>query len=175
MKITENRTPGPSRKRDNPRSVKFDNSSNLFSEPVVDTRCSCLPPSTSNRQTFGATDEREICQDDSNDRAPPLETVTEQPVEPIERPLDGHVTSRFPVSFTRTRLPNAPVSNGPSASKHCRRCTCNLRSNSVLAPYPNRAVSDGPSQSHRGGKVKEVFVYRRANYLVKEAVFLATC
>lgn len=168
MKVAENRT-SSTRKQDNPSIVKFSTSP---SEPVTDSRCPCLSSLTSNRRTHGADDERDVRQDNL---APPQETVTEQAVEPVERSPDEHVTSRFPVSFARTRLPHATVNGAPSASKPRRRCTCNLRSNSVLAPYSNGAGSDAASRSHRGVKFKEVFVYRRMNYLVKEAAFLATC
>jgi len=166
MKVTENRT-GTTRKQDNPSIV---NSSTSPSEPVADSRCPCLSSSTLNRRTHGADDERDIWQEDL---APPQGTVTEQAVEPIERSPDEHVTSRFPVSFARTRLPHATVNGASSASKPRRRCTCNLRSNSVLAPYSNG--SDVTLRSHRGVKFKEIFVHRRVSYVIKEAVFLATC
>jgi len=168
MKVPERA--GPTRKSDNPSIV---NSSTSPSEPVVDSRCPCLSSSPSNRRTHGANDERDIWQDD--DLAPPQEIVTEQAVEPIERSPDEHVTSRFPVSFARTRLPHATVNGAPPASKLRRRCTCNLRSNLMLAPYSSGTGSDVAPRSHRGVKFKEVFVYRRVSCLVKEAVFLATC
>jgi len=171
MKTAEKRR-GTTRKPVNP---SIDSSSNSHLEPVTDLPCPCLSASTSNRQAHEATDERNIWQDDHD---PPQETVTEKPVEPIEQSPDGHVTSRFPVSFARTRLPRATASahGAPSASKHRRRCTCNLRSNSVLTTYSNSVGGpDTAARSHRAAKVKEVFVYRRASYLVKEAVFLATC
>ena len=167
MKVTENRV--TTRKPDNPSIV---NSSTSPSDPVVDSRCPCLSSSLSNRRTHGADDEREIWQENL---APPQEIVTEQAVEPIERSPDEHVTSRFPVSFARTRLPHPTVNGAPPASKPRRRCTCNLRPNSVLAPYSNGTGPDVASRSHRGVKFKEVFVYRRVSCLVKEAVFLATC
>lgn len=170
MKVTENRTARASRKLDN---ANIDNSSSSPSEPVGDSRCPCLLPLTPDgrrRRTHGAIDERDIWQDD---HAPPQETVTEQPVESIEQSPDEHVTSRFPVSFARTRLPHAPVNGAPSASKHRRRCTCNLHPNSALPPHANSTGSDAASRSHRG--VKEVVMYRRISYLVKEAVCLATC
>jgi hypothetical protein len=167
MKVTENRT-GSTRKQkqDNPSIV---NSSPSTSEPVADSRCPCLSSSTPNRRTHDADDERVIWQEDL---APPL---TEQAVEPIERSPDEHVTSRFPVSFARTRLPHATENGSSSASKPRRRCTCNLRSNSVLAPYSNGTGPDVTSRSHRGTKFKEIFGHRRVSYLIKEAVFLATC
>jgi len=168
MKVTENRTCS-TRKQDN---LSIVNSSASSSEPVADSRCPCLSSSTSNRRTHGADDERDIWQEDL---APPQETVTEQAVEPIERSPDEHVTSRFPVSFARTRLPHATVNGASSASKPRRRCTCNLRSNSVLAPHSNGTGSDVTSRSHRGTKFEEVFVHRRVSYLIKDAVFLAAC
>ena len=170
MKVTENKTPtGSKRKQACPSIVKISTST---SEPVADSRCLCLSSLASNLRTHGADDERDIWQDDY---APPQETVTEQAVEPIEQSPDEHVTSRFPVSFARTRLPYPVVNGAPSASKPRRRCTCNLRSNSVLAPYTNGTGPDVASRSHRGVKFKEVLMYRRVSYLVKEAVFLATC
>jgi hypothetical protein len=170
MKVTEKRT-STTRRLDNP---SIDNSFNPPSEPVGDLPCPCLSPSKSNRGAHGVTDERDIWQDDHD---PPQETVTEQPVESIEPSPDGHVTSRFPVSFARTRLPFAaarPAQGAPSASKHRRRCTCNVRSNSILATYSNGTGPDAASR-HRRAKIKEIFVHRRASYLVKETVFLATC
>jgi hypothetical protein len=168
MKVTEKRR-GTTRKQDNP---SIDRSPNSHSEPVIDLPCPCPAASTSDRRAHKATDERDLWRDDHDS---PQETVTEQPVEPIEESPDGHVTSRFPVSFIRTRLPHATGHGAPSASKHCRRYTCNLRSNSVLATYSNSTRGpDTELQSHRGAKVKEVFMYRHAGYPVKEAVFLAT-
>jgi hypothetical protein len=167
MKTAEKRR-NTTRKPVNP---SIDGSSNSHLEPVTDLPCPCLSASTSNRRAHEASYEKDIWQ---YDRDPPQETMTEQPVEPIEQSPDGHVTSRFPVSFARTRLPHATA----SASKHHRRCTCNLRSNSVLTTYSNSIGGpDTAARPHRAAKVKEVFVYRpgRASYLVKEAVFLATC
>ena len=170
MKVTENKTPtGPKRKQDCP---SIDISSPSPSKPVADSRCLCFSSLISDLRTDGANDERNIWQDDY---ARPQEIVTEQAVEPIEQSPDEHVTSRFPVSFARTRLPYPIVNGAPSASKLRRRCTCNWRSNSVLAPYSNSTGPDVASRSHRGVKFKEVFMYRRVSYLVKEAVFLAAC
>jgi hypothetical protein len=169
MKVAENRT-GSTRKQDNPSIV---NSSASPSEPVADSRCPCLSSSTSTpiRGTRGADDERDIWQEDLA-LAPPRETVIEEADEPIERSPDEHVTSRFPVSFARTRLPHGTLNGASSASKPRRRCTCNLRSDSALAPFSNETGSDVTLRSHRGVKLKEIFVHRRVNYLIKEAVLV---
>ncbi|KAH9956210.1 hypothetical protein BC827DRAFT_814987 [Russula dissimulans] len=163
IKVTENRGAQPD-KLDN---QSIERPSNTMMKPVTDRRCPCSWPSTSNRRTSGAVDESATRQDD--DHAPPSQaTVIEPQVESIdsERPVEGHVTSRFPVSFARTRLPHATGNGGLSApnSKHCRRCTCD-----------SRTASDTASRFRRGVKVKEVVIYRRVSYLVKESVFLATC
>jgi hypothetical protein len=100
--------------------------------------------------------------------------VTEQPVELTELEPDEYVTSRLPISFARTRLPHTPPINGAlSASNHCRRRVCNLRSNLVPAAHSNSTVSDVVPRSRRGAK--ELVIYRRVSYLVKEPLFLATC
>ncbi|KAH9996695.1 hypothetical protein BJV74DRAFT_281831 [Russula compacta] len=171
IKVAKNRASSSGR----PDNPSFDNSSTSPSEPVTDSCCPCFSQSASKRCARGAIDERDIWQDD--DHAPPqAAATTEQPFESIERSLEEHVTSRFPVSFARTRLPCATVNGALPASKHRRRCKCNLRSNNpVPATYPEGTGTDIVSQSHKGAKVREVVIYRRVGCLVKESVFLAAC
>lgn len=86
--------------------------------------CPCL--SSSDCRVDGTIVEAHIPRDDRVPLGP-----IEQPVGSIDESLEGHVISRFPISFTRTHLPAVPVNRGPSAHpKHCSRCTCKGRSNS---------------------------------------------
>jgi len=172
---TENREGQPG-KLDN---QSIDSLSNKRSGPVTDRGCPCFSPLTPNRWTSGGVDESTTRQDGGH---APQATISERLVESIdsERPAEGHATSRFPVSFARTRLPHATVNGGLSASdsKHCRRCTCDSRSSKstpAQAAHSKTTGSDTASRSGRGVKVKEVVIYRRVSYLVKESVFLATC
>ena len=171
MKVAKNRASSSSRLDD----PSFDNSLTSPSEPVTDSCCPCFSQSASKRRARGAIDETDIWQDD--DHAPPQGVATtKQPFESIEWSLEEHVTSRFPVSFARTRLPRAAVNGALPASEHRRRCICNLRSNNpVPATYPDGTGTDTVSQSHKGAKVKEFVIYRRVSHLVKESVFLAAC
>jgi hypothetical protein len=143
-------------------------------EHVPESRCPCC-------SSYGANDETDIWQDDhhaSHDRA--ATGVTKQTVESIERSLvEGHVTSRFPVSFARTRLApahghgNGAKSLSLSASKHCIYRTSNLRSAPEIAlAHSNGTGSNPVLRSHTGGKVKEVVICRRrrVSYLVQETV-----
>jgi len=163
MKVAENRT-ASSGGLDN---ASIDDSSNCPSEPTTSS------PSTPSCRANGSIDELNIWQDD--DHVPQDQTtVTEKPVELTELETDEYVTSRFPISFARTRLPHTPPINGAlSASNHCRRRVCDLRSNLVPAAHSNGTVSDVVPRSRRGAK--ELVIYRRVSYLVKESLFLATC
>ncbi|KAI9509330.1 hypothetical protein F5148DRAFT_774254 [Russula earlei] len=162
MKMTGNRRD----KQDNQSIVDTPSAS------VTDSGCPCFLPLDSNRQASGAMDELDTWQDD--DHTPTPATITEQSVELIERPLDGYGTSRFPVSFARTRLPRVAINGAMTSSnhKHCRRCTCNPPLTPMLGGRSIR--SDATSRSRNGVKVKELIMYRRVSYLVKESVFLAT-
>jgi hypothetical protein len=163
MKITKNRM-ASSEKLNN---TSIDSSSSSPSEHVTNSSCPCCVPTVSSRQAYGAIDETDIWQ---GDHASPQATMTKQPVESIERSLEGHVTSRFPVSFARTRLLHCPE-NGPlAASKHCRCHTCTLRSIPALVAHSNSTESNPVPRTRRGVKVKEVVVYKRVGYLVKESV-----
>jgi len=167
MKVTEteNRGGQPD-KRDN---QSIDSPSNKRSGPVTDRGCPCFSPSTSNRWTPEALDESATRQDGDH---VPQAAITEQRVDSVE----GYITSRFPVSFARTRLPHAAMNDGLSASnsKHCRRCTCDSRLSKSIPAQAAHAKITG-SDTYKGVKVKEVVIYRRVSYLVKESVFLATC
>jgi hypothetical protein len=177
MNASKNRM-SSSEKPDDPSD---DDSSPTRSSPlehVTESRCPCC-------SSYGANDETDIWQDDhhaSHDRA--TTGVTKQTVESIERSLvEGHVTSRFPVSFARTRLAPAPApghghENGAkslplSASKHYCRCrTSNLQSapEIALVAHSNGTGSNPVSRTHTGVKVKEVVICRRVSYLVQESV-----
>jgi hypothetical protein len=133
----------------------------------------CWLPTVSSRQAYGAVDETNIWQDE---HASPQASMSKQPVESIERLLEGHVTSRFPISFARNRLLHGPENGALSASRRCRCRSCNLFSIPALAAYSNCTVSNAVPRSHRGVKVREVVKYRRGiNHPVKESVCLATC
>ena len=125
--------------------------------------CPCCSSTAfeSSDQAYGANDETDIWQDE--DHASPRSTsgMTRQTVESIERSLvEGHVLSRFPVSFARTRLPqgheNGALSRSTSKQCRCRTNNC-TRSNPV-------------SRTCTGVKVKEIVIYRRVSYLVQESV-----
>jgi hypothetical protein len=113
-----------------------------------------------------------------DDLVPPR--AIEQPVESVERSTEGHVISRFPVSFARTRLPHVSANGSRTSgsignSKHCRHCTCDLNAPSnpaaaAAAAHFNSITSKTAKHSHG-----EAMVYRRLSYRVKEFVFLATC
>jgi hypothetical protein len=99
----------------------------------------------SSGRAYGADDETDIWQDD--DHASPQGTagMTKQTVESIERSLvEGHVTSRFPVSFARTRLPHHGHENG---------CTVTVSFEALSLPsHVQLAVisrDSGPIQQHR--------------------------
>ena len=163
MTITKNRMASSGK----PNNPSIDSSSSSPSENVINSSCPCCAPSVTSRQAYGAIDETDIWQ---GDHASPQATMTKQPVGSIERSLEGHVTSRFPVSFARTRLLHGP-DNGPlAASKHCRCHTCTLRSIPALVAHPNSNGSNPVSRTRRGVKVKEVVIYKRVGYLVKESV-----
>ena len=158
-------------------SAKLGNASidSSSSSPVELATSWCGPrcsPEVSSRQAYGAIDETDIWEDD---HAPPQATMMIQPVESIEHLLEGHDTSRFPVSFVRTRLLHGPENGEPSASKRCRRRSCNVCSISTLVVYSNGTGSNTVSRTHTRVKAKEVAAYKRVNYLVKESVCLATC
>jgi len=129
MNVSKNRM-SSSEKLDDPS----DGDSSLGSplEHVTDSCCPCCSSMAfeSSGQAYGANDETNIWQDD--DHAP----QAKQAVESIGQSLvEELVTSRFPVSFVRTRLPHGHgQKNGArgglslSASKHCRCRTSGLQS-----------------------------------------------
>jgi hypothetical protein len=144
------------------KNSSIDSSSSSPTEHVTD---SCSPRCSPT--VCGANDdETDLWQDDH--ASPQATTMTKQPVESVERSVEGHVTSRFPVSFARTRLPHGPENGALTASKHCRCRTCNLRS---IPAYLNSTGSSPESRTRRGVEAKEVVVYSRdVSYLVKESV-----
>lgn len=161
-------------------SARLDNASIVSSsssplEHATNWSGPCCSPTVSNRQSYGASDETNVWHDD---HASPQATMTKQPVESIERLLEGHVTSRFPISFARTRLLHGPE-NGTlslSASKRCRCRSCTFFSIPALVAYSNGTVSNAAPRTHRGVKVRKVVMYKRGvSYPVKESVCLATC
>jgi hypothetical protein len=159
MKVTKNRM-GSS------KNSIIDSSSSPPSEHVTTDPCCprCSSPTVSSRQACGAiNDETDIWQ---GDHASTI--MTKQPVESIERSLEGHVTSRFPVSFARTRLPHGPENGALTASRHCRCRTCGLRS--IPVHFNSTTGSSPVSRTCREVKVKEVVVYRHVSYLVEESV-----
>ncbi|KAI0249210.1 hypothetical protein BJV78DRAFT_712956 [Lactifluus subvellereus] len=195
-----------SRKLDNLSPDK--SSSSSLSEPATGCPCPCSRFSTStsnNCRAEGAViiDETDADADaDADDRIRewlddhvPTRAI-EQPVGSIEqRSTEGHVISRFPVSFARTRLPYVSANGSPPGrtsgsigmgnSKHCRHCTCNLNPPSnhpVLAPATrsnsptSKTAARRPHRATRPHReAKEGVVYRRLSYRVKEFIFLATC
>jgi hypothetical protein len=120
------------------------------SSPLEHVTASCCPRRSSmafesSGRAYGADDETDIWQDD--DHASPQGTagMTKQTVESIERSLvEGHVTSRFPVSFARTRLPHHGHENG---------CTVTVSFEALSLPsHVQLAVisrDSGPIQQHR--------------------------
>jgi hypothetical protein len=171
MNVGQNRM-SSSEKLDDPSDDDSSPSSPL--EHVTGSCCPCCSSmafESSGQACGAANDETDIWKDD--DHASPQGTtgiMTKQTVESIERSLvEGHVTSRFPVSFARTRLPhdheNAVQSQ--SASKHCRcRRTSNLQSTPEIVMVHSN--STGPNQISRtctGVNVKEVVIYKRATVL----------
>ncbi|KAF8496471.1 hypothetical protein F5888DRAFT_1704073 [Russula emetica] len=167
MNVSKNRI-SSSERLDDPSDDDSSPSSPL--EHVTGSRCPCCSSmafESSGGQAYGANDETDIWQDD--DHASPQSTtgtgiMTKQTVESIERSLfEGHVTSRFPVSFARTRLPHRHE-NGAlslSVSKHfrCRR-TSNLQSSpEIVVAHSNSTGSNPVLRTHTGVKVKEVVIY----------------
>jgi hypothetical protein len=147
-------------------------------EHVTDSCCSGCSSMAfeSTGQAYGANDETDIWQDDDHASIQSTTGMTKQTVESNERSLvEGHVTSRFPVSFARTRLPHGHQNGAPSlsASKHCRCCrTSNLQSTPEIVVHSKSTGSNPVSRTHTGVKVKEVVIYtsRRVSYLVQESV-----
>ena len=132
----------------------------------------CWSPTVSSRQAYGAVDETNVWQDK---HASLQASMTKQPVESIEQLLEGHVTSRFPTSFARSRLLRGPENGTLSASKRCRCRSCTLLSIPALVAYSNCTVPNAIPRTHRGVKVREVVKYKRGvNYPVKESVCPAT-
>lgn len=151
MNLSKNRI-SSSEKLDDPS--EDDSPPSLPLKHFTDSCCQCCPSmvSESSDQAYGADDETDIRQDD--DHASPQATsgMTNQTDESIEWSLaEGHVTSRFPVSFARTRLPHGHE-NGAlllSALKHCRCRTSNLQSDPAIAlAHSNRT---GPNPVSRTG------------------------
>ncbi len=150
----------------------LDDPSNDDSSPSApsDSRCPCYSPtvSESSGQAYGANDETDIWQDD--DHASQETTgMTKQTIESIRRSLvEGHVASRFPVSFARTRLPPRPENGAlpASARKHCRCRMSKLQSTPALVAQSNSIGSNPVPRIRTGVKIKEVVIYRRVSYLV---------
>lgn len=165
-----------------------DSSPSTTLEHVTESRCPCrLSPLTSesSSQAYGANDETDIWQDDdhASQASPPSRPsrgttgMTKQTVESIERSLvEGHVTSRFPVSFVRTRLPHGHENYGALSLSASRNCRCRRTSNFQSTPeivdmaHSNGTGSNPVSRTRVGVKVKEVVIYRRVSYLVRESV-----
>ena len=144
-------------------NASIDSSSSSPLELATDWCGPCCSPAVSSHQARGAIDETDIWQDD---HASPQETMMIRPAESIEHLLEGHDTSRFPVSFVRTRLLlHGPENGEPSASKRCRRRSCNTCSISTLVVYSDSTGSNTVSRTRRRVKVKEVAAYKRVNYL----------
>jgi hypothetical protein len=155
------RTGISSRELGNPSSVDSSSSSSPLSETAA-TKCPCpcprsrLSPSSSSsnlnlRAEVGMEDDHVL-----------------QPVESIEQSTaeaeaEGHVISRFPVSFARTRLAAASL-------KHCRHCTCKL----PTKPVRSTSRCNNSATSNAAYK-EEVMVYKHVRYLVKELFLMATC
>jgi len=151
------------------------------SSPLEHATESCCPCCSSmafesSGQAYGANDETDIWQDD--DHASPQGTtgMTEHTFESIERSLvEGHVTSRFPVSFARTRLqvPHGHEKGALSLStlKRCRCRKSSLQSTpQIVVAHSNSTGSNPVSRVRTGVKVKEFVIYRRVSYLVQESV-----
>ena len=172
MNVSKNKT----EKLDDPSEDDSSPSSPL--EHVTESCCPCRLSMAfeSGGRAYGANDERDIWQDDDH-ASPPHDQgttgMTKQTVESVERSLvEGYVTSRFPVSFARTRLPHHRHQNGAlslSASKHCRCCTSNLQTTPEITAYSSSTGSNPVSRTHAGVKVKEVVIYGRLSYLVQES------
>ena len=184
--VSENRMSSSSEKLDDPSDNDSSPSSSSTLEHVTESRCPCCSSTgfDSSGQVYGANDEMDIWQGDDRASSPSRGStgMTKQTVESIdERSLvEGHVTSRFPVSFARTRLPhgheNASGTPSLSASKHCR-CRCRHASNlqstpEIVAVVHSNGTGSNPvlSRTRTGLKVKEVVIYRRVSYLVRESV-----
>lgn len=165
-------------------SEKLDDPSDNDSSPgphlehVTESRC---PRCCSSGQAYGANDETDIWQCDDHRASPPSRGtsigVTKQTVESIERSLvEGHATSRFPVSFARTRLPHGGQENGASSLSTLKQCHCRCRRTSNLPPTPeivamahsNGTRSNPISRTRTGVKVKELVIYKRVSYLVRK-------
>ena len=162
-----------------------DDDSSLPSSPLEHVTESCRPYcssisafGSSGGQAYGtAHDEMDIWQDDDRASASPPSRgttgMTKQTVESIEQSLvEGHVTSRFPVSFARTRLTHGHQNGVPSLSapKHSRCCrTSNLQSTPEIVAH-SKGIINPVTRTRTGVKVKEVVIYRRVSYLVRESV-----
>jgi hypothetical protein len=182
MNVSKNRMIS-SEKLDDPSDNDSSPSSPL--EHATESRCPCCCSSMvafeSSGRAYGANDEMDIWQGDDRASPPSRGTtgmMTKQTVESIERSLfEGHVTSRFPVSFARTRLSHGHENGAPSLSalKHCRcRRTSNLQSTpKIVAMAHSNGTGSNPdpvSITATGVKVKELVIYRRVSYLVRESV-----
>lgn len=175
MNASKNRI-SSSEKQDDPSDDDSSPTSPL--EYVTESCCPCCSSMAfeSSGQAYGpgAVDETDIWQDDDHAFPQATTDMTKQTVESIERSLvEGHVTSRFPVSFVRTRLPRVH-DNGAlplSASKHCRCCcrTSNLQSTPEIVAQSNSTGENPVPRASTGMKVKEVVIYRRVGYLVQES------
>ena len=168
----------PSAKRTGSSSCELGNpnsdasfSSSPLSETAA-TKCPCpcpcpcprLSPSSSSSNLNLRADEADEWLDDDH----ALRAIKE-PVGSIEQSAaeaEGHVISRFPVSFSRTRL-------AATNFKHCRHCTCKLPTKPVrpTSRSDDSATSNAATCPHR----EEVMVYKHVRYLVKELFLMATC
>ena len=148
------------------------------SSPLEHVTGSCCPSCSSmafesSGQAYGANDDETDIWEDDDHASQSITGMTEQTVESNERSLvEGHVTSRFPVSFVRTRLPHGHNNGALSrpASKQCRCRTSNLPSTPEIVAHSNSTGSSPVSRTRTGVKVKEVVIYRRVSYLVQESV-----
>ena len=151
-----------------------DSSPTSLSSPLEHVTEWCCPCSSSmafessGQAYHGASDETDIWHDGDHDHDSSQATVGS--IEPSL--VEGHVTSRFPVSFARTRLAHGQENRVPTLSaskKHCRCCTSNLRSTpEMVVAHSNSAGSNPVSRTRRprtGVKGKEVVICRRVSYL----------
>lgn len=178
MNISRN-SMGSSEKLDDPSDDDSSPSSPL--EQATHPCCPCCSSVAfeSSGQAYGANDETDIWHDDDHAPSQAITGTTNQTNEESTEStewsfVEGHVTSRFPVSFARTRLPRAHGRErgalSPSASKHCRCCTPNLQSTPAIVAHSNNTGSNPVSRTRAGVKVKGVVIYRRVGYLVQESV-----
>ncbi len=171
MDVSKNRM-SCSEKLDDPSDD--DSTPSSPSEHVTDPCSPCCSPtlSESSGEAYCATDETDIWQcDDHASLQQAISGMTKQAVESIERSLvEGHVTSRFPVSSVRTCLPNGLENGALPALKDCRCCTSNLLSTPALVAHSDNIGSNPVSRTrHTGVKDKEVVIYRRGHMMLDKS------